>query len=106
MFPHLAEEMEAGSNRVGVNSVRSDPEIGEATASNKGFQGYSPDVIDFLRRCDVEGEGLEIINYLEKRCEINAQYAEKLRTQLRKEGIRSFGSKKRDDYYLREAGYG
>ncbi len=108
MFPHLAEELEnrsqEGPDQVRVKSVRSDVGVGEVTAS-KGFSGYSPDAIGFLRRCDTEEEALEIINYLEKRLEIDPRYAEKLRTQLKTSGVRSFGSKKQDNYYLKESGY-
>lgn len=105
MFPSLAKELETGENRVRVTSIRSDAKVGEFAASVK-FQGYSPDVIDFLRRCDTEDEGLEIIGYLEKRSEIDGEYAEHLKIQLRAKGIRSFGPKKGEDYYLKEAGYG
>ena len=105
MFPSLAEELGAGANSVRVTSVRSDAKVGEAAASVK-FHGYSPDVIDFLRRCETEEEGQEIISYLEKRSEIDGEYAEHLRTQLRTKGIRSFGLKKGEDYYLKEASCG
>jgi len=41
---------------------------------------------------------------MEKRGEISRNYAQKLRTQLKKKGVRSFGAKRDDGYYLREAG--
>jgi len=69
------------------------------------FRGYNPDVIDFLRRCDNEKQAYEIIDYLEKRKEISAEYASQLRKQLRERGVRSFGSKKEDGYYLKQAGF-
>ncbi len=105
IFPSLARELETAANLIRVTSLRSDTRVGEAAASVK-FHGYSPDVIDFLRRCDREEEGLEIIGYLEKRSEIDGEYAEGLRKQLRTKGIRSFGPKKGEDYYLKESGYG
>jgi hypothetical protein len=52
-------------------------------------------VIDFLRRCDTEEQGLEIIDYLKKRGEISEKYATELKMQLLRDGIRSFGPKKR-----------
>lgn len=105
LFPHLAGELEISSTQTKPNSFQSENERNVVDASPR-FQGYSPDVLDFLRRCDNEEEGLEVIGYLEKRSEIDCDYAEELRRQLKTKGIRSFGSKKEDDYYLREAGYG
>jgi len=104
MFPNLAREMEGGNNRIVISSVRLDPEEGEKAASRK-FDGYNPDVIDFLRRCDNEQQAEEIIAYLEKRGEISKQYASSLRKQLKDKGVRSFGPKKEEAYYLRNAGY-
>jgi hypothetical protein len=104
MFPHLAEEMEMGKSKVRINSVRSDVEVGEKTAS-KCFDNYMPDVIDFICRCDTEKQAKEIVDYMEKKGEIDRKYAQKLRTQLKKKGVRSFGAKREEDYYLKEAGY-
>lgn len=101
MFPHLAKELEAGEYRIPITSVRSDLQAGEK-ASSKKFVGYMPDVIDFIRRCDNEQQAEEIINYLEDRREISRDYAERLRKQLKEKGVRSFGSKKEDDYYLKK----
>ena len=104
MFPNLAKEMETGDCGTKINSVRSDPTTGEKAVSKK-FTGYEPDVIDFLRRCDKEKQAEEIIGYLESRQEISREYAKKLRKQLREKGVRSFGSKKEDDYYLKQDGF-
>jgi hypothetical protein len=105
LFPHLAKELERSSTSTRLPLSPSDHNRDEDATSFK-FQGYFPNVLDFLRRCDNEEEGLEIISYLEERSEIDCCYAEKLRIQLKTEGIRSFGPKKEDDYYLKEAGYG
>ncbi len=105
LFPQLSGELERSSTQTEQPSFPSDNDKDEVAAPLK-FQDYSPDVLDFLRRCDKEEEGLEVIDYLEKRSEIDRRYAEKLRTQLRTKGIRSFGSKKKDAHYLSEAGYG
>ena len=104
MFPNLAQELETGNCETKINSVRSDPTTGEQAVSKK-FADYSPDVIDFLRRCDKADQAEEIIDYMEKRKEISCEYATKLRKQLKKKGVRSFGSKKEDDYYLKEDGF-
>ena len=104
MFPHLAKELEAKEYRIAITSVRSDLQTGEEAASRK-FADFMPDVIDFLRRCDNEQQAEEIICYLEGRKEISRDYAERLRKQLKEKGVRSFGPKKEDDYYLKQAGF-
>ena len=104
MFPYLAEEMEAEKSKVSINSVRSDQET-EEKASSKRFDNYNPDVVDFICRCDNEKQAEEIIDYMEKRGETDHKFAQKLRAQLRKKGVRSFGAKRGEGYYLRESGY-
>ncbi len=105
MFPHLAEELENKRMSMPITSLRSDIETGERAASSKLFQGYNPDVIDFIRRCDNQDQAEEIIDYMERRGEITSKYAAKLRRQLKERGVRSFGPKKEDDYYLKKAGF-
>jgi hypothetical protein len=100
MFPNLARELEVDENRVAINSVRMEVPAGEK-ASSRNFVHYDPDAIDFIRRCDTEEQAEEIIGYMEKRGEIQRQHATKLRKQLREKGVRSFGTKKEDDYYLK-----
>jgi len=100
IFPNLAKEMESNENKVSVNSVRGNVHTGENAASAK-FLHYTPDVIDFIRRCDTLEQAKEIIAFMEKRGEIDKQYAVKLRKQLKDKGVRSFGFKKEEDYYLK-----
>ncbi len=102
-FPNLAKELDCDANRVAINSVRTDAPTGEH-ASSRCFVHYVPDVIDFLRRCDTRDQAEEIVAYMERRGEIEKQYADRLRKQLKKEGVRSFGSKKEHDYYLKHGG--
>ncbi len=99
MFPNLTKEMESNENKVDIGSVRTG-QTEEKRASNR-FASYEPGVIDFIRRCDNESQAEEIIAYLEKRGEMSKQNAQQLREQLREKGIRSFGSKKEADYYLK-----
>ena len=101
MFPSLSREMAQEPHSSGISYVRSNVPAGEHAAS-KTFAGYVPDVIDFVRRCDNEKQAEEIIDYLEKRREISISYAKKLKKQLVEKGVRSFGSKKKADYYSRE----
>jgi hypothetical protein len=102
-FPNLLKELELGEGKVEINSVRTDSDKAERALSNK-FRHYNPTVIDFIRRCDTEAQAEAIIAYLEKRGELTEEYAEKLRTQLTKEGVRSFGSKKEENYYFKQGG--
>lgn len=96
-FPHLAEELDRGDAKLQIDSVRTISEKADRTASN--LSGYVPTVIDYLRRCDDEKEALATINYLESKGEITTQYATRLRTQLRTQGVRGFGPRKDDDHY-------
>ena len=100
LFPNLAKELESDAHKVAINSVRTDTKTGEKAVS-KRFVHYTPDVIDFIRRCDTEEQAEEIIAYLEKRGEIKKEYAEKLRKQLKDKGVRSFGPKKEENYYFK-----
>ena len=100
MFPNLAKELESEDNKVSMNSVRTDVQTGEGATSER-FVHYMPDVIDFIRRCDTEEQAEEIIAYMEKRGEIDRRYAERLRKQLKDKGVRSFGPKKEENYYLK-----
>ena len=103
MFPNLAKELDSNEQKIAVNSVRTDEQSGESAASER-YVHYVPDVIDFIRRCDTEEQAEEIIAYLEKRGEIEKQYAERLRKQLKEKGVRSFGPKKEENYYLKHSG--
>ncbi|MFP3985401.1 MAG: DUF2095 family protein [Candidatus Bathyarchaeia archaeon] len=101
-FPNLAKEMDRDRQEVAISSIRSDIKTGEkAAASQKNLSNYNPDIIDFLRRCDNHHQAEEIINYMESRGEITPNYAQKLRQQLQKKGLRSFGSKKEEGYYFK-----
>ncbi len=100
LFPNLAKEIAGKQQRVVVSSVRSDVTAAEKACS-KRFVNYMPDVVDFIRRCDNEQQAEEIIGYLEKRKEISPDYAQRLRKQLKEKGVRSFGPKKEDGYYLK-----
>jgi hypothetical protein len=100
MFPNLAKEMASEENKVDVGSVRTDNQTGERASSEK-FAHYMPDVIGFIRRCDTCEQAEEIIAFLEKKGELQKTYAQRLRRQLRTKGVRSFGSKKEHDYYLK-----
>ncbi|MEM2118961.1 MAG: DUF2095 family protein [Candidatus Bathyarchaeia archaeon] len=100
MFPNLMKELGMEEHKIAINSVRTDMQSGEKAVS-RNFANYMPDVIDFIRRCDTEEQAEEIICFMEKKGEIEKEYAAKLRKQLKEKGVRSFGPKKEDDYYLK-----
>ena len=66
------------------------------------LRGYNPTVIDFIQRASTKEEALEVIDYMEKRGEINPSYAEKLREIINEHGPRFFGPKREDGYYLKK----
>lgn len=94
-YPSLAKELEEGTVKVQIDSVQRFDK----------FRGYTPTPIDYLRRCDTEEQAIQTIEYLEREGEITREHAEELRKQLKEKGVRSFGPKKEEDYYLKQAGY-
>jgi len=103
MFPNLSEELEGGESKVAIDAVRTDTDEAEKAVPHK-FRNYDPTVVDFIRRCDTEAQAEAIIEYLEKRGELTEEYAAELREQLKREGVRSFGSKKEENYYFKQGG--
>jgi hypothetical protein len=103
LFPKLSDELALGDSKVSIDSVRTDPEVAEKPLPDK-FRHYDPTAVDFIRRCDTEAQAEAIIAYLEKRGELTEECAAKLRKQLKKEGVRSFGPKKEEGYYFKQDG--
>ncbi|MEM2849218.1 MAG: DUF2095 family protein [Candidatus Bathyarchaeia archaeon] len=97
-FPNLAKEMENRVQTVSIGGVRTydTEELDELKM---------PDAISYLRRCETEEQAVEVIDYLERRGEITKDYADTLRKQLKEKGVRSFGSLKKPDYYMRKYYY-
>jgi hypothetical protein len=104
MFPNLSEELAGGDSKISIDAVRTDPDTAQNTSPDK-FHNYDPTVVDFIRRCDTEEQAEAIIAYLEKRGELTEEYAAKLRKQVKRKGVRSFGSKKEESYYFRKGGF-
>lgn len=101
LFPHLVEEMERGASKIQIDQFRAQVEHEDRPTTRK-WEGYNPDILDFIRRCDIEEQAEEIISYMEGREEITPERAAELRRQLREEGLRSFGDKKKTDFYHKE----
>ncbi|MCL2476163.1 DUF2095 family protein [Candidatus Bathycorpusculum sp.] len=123
MFPNLYRELEGGENQVPIEGVCENAEAVEREACEcekvhqheiekttqriqmpDKLRSFNPEAVDFLRRCDTVEQAEEIISYLQKKGEITQEYAEELRSQLRRDGVRSFGSKKEENYYFHQAG--
>ena len=118
MFPNLIKELEVGENKVSIDGVRADATKAEETVDDPEeemlseaenalpdkFRHYNPTVVDFIRRCDTKAQAEEIISYLQKRGELTEEHAKEVRAQLKKEGVRSFGPKKEEDYYFKQGG--
>jgi hypothetical protein len=100
-FPHLSMELR-GPGTIRIDAIRSSFEEAEKVAST--FEGYEPTVIDFIRRCETDEQALEIIDFMEKRGEITQDYAKRLKNQLARLGVRSFGERKKPGYYERGGG--
>lgn len=83
--------------------INSAPGGGHSLKVDKG-RGYEPSVIDFLQRCSTDEEGLEVIDFMEKRGEISKAYAASLRKKIAESGVRSFGEKRESGYYFKKFG--
>ena len=95
-YPALTKELEEGSTQAfKIDGVRT---VSEETREES--TSYTPDVVDYIRRCDTLSQANEIVDYLAKQGEITPAQAKAIKSQLKSEGIRSFGSKKEKDHYL------
>ena len=119
MFPNLYKEIESGDAKIPIDALRKNPEEAEAdiaecaeeevepevdTVTPDKLRHFNPGAVDFIRRCDTEGQAEEIICYLQKKGEITNEYAVELRCKLKRDGLRSFGPKKEENHYFREGG--
>jgi hypothetical protein len=102
MFPNLAYEMNLGSQKITIDSVRSSRMIADKALKTRNLSDYDPNIVDFLRRCNDQQEAEEIIAFMENRGEISRNYAKNLRQQLKKKGLRSFGPKKEEGHYFKQ----
>ena len=95
-FPALNKELEEGNTQaLPIDGVRT---MSEESKEEK--VDFTPDVIDYIRRCDTLTQANEIVDFLAKQGEITPGQAKALKSQLKSDGIRSFGAKKEKDHYL------
>lgn len=96
LFPALTSELEdRGTKQHKIDGVRVMEEETEPARIH-----FEPGVIDYIRRCDTNEQALEIVDYLLKRGEISQKEAKAIKSKLKTDGLRSFGSKKERDHYL------
>jgi hypothetical protein len=97
-FPALSKELEEGSTQeFTIDGVRT---VSEESESKEEKIDYTPDVVDYIRRCDTLTQAYEIVDFLAKQGEITEGQARAIKSQLKSDGIRSFGAKKEKDHYL------
>jgi len=89
-YPNISRELDE-ENPVTIQSVRTDMAEGEKAAARGGY----PTAVDFIRLCETKEQAAEIIDYLERRKEITGEYAARLREQLNRHGLRSFGKRRK-----------
>jgi hypothetical protein len=98
VFPALSKELEEKSTQTfKIDGVRT---MAEETDSTGDAKTFTPDVVDYIRRCDTVPQALEIVEFLMKQNEISPAQAREIKSQLKSDGLRSFGSKKEKDHYL------
>lgn len=96
LFPNLAKELDAKGEKTSLNSLLTNIQIKDQDR----FRHYAPDIYDFLRRCDTAEQAEEIITFMVRNGKIQKELAKRLQKQLKEKGVRSFGFKKSDNYYL------
>ena len=101
-YPKITKELEQGSNKIKIGFEETEEELSKIN-QNIEFSGYDPSIIDFIRRCNTIEKTESIINYLEKRGEITEKCGRSIRNQIKKKGIRSFCSKKSENYYFKNS---
>lgn len=97
-YPTLVKEL-GGPGTIKIKAVRSSSK--EAEKAGHWTHGYQPTTLDFIRRCENEGQALEVIEFQETRGEIGPSYAKRLRAQLTNQGLRSFGTRREPGCYER-----
>jgi hypothetical protein len=95
-YPAINKELGSGTAKVGIDGVRTMSEKTDTPSTER----FLPNVVDYIRRCDTMDQAVEIINYVLKRGEINTKQAREFKSQLKAQGLRSFGTKKETDHYL------
>ncbi len=98
-LPALNKELKEGNTRsFKIDGVRTMSD--ESTESKEEKIAYTPDVVDYIRRCDTLTQANEIVEFLVKQDEISPAQGRAIKAKLKADGIRSFGAKREKDHYL------
>ena len=92
-YPNLAQEIDTGKSLVDIDFDEDEEK------TERKYAGYDPSALDFIRRCKTKEQAEEIINYLEKRRELQKAEADELRKALKKSGLKAFGPAKGVSHY-------
>ncbi|TFG13361.1 DUF2095 domain-containing protein [Candidatus Thorarchaeota archaeon] len=99
LYPAIAEELETpDAKKLKIDGVRN---VSDPPKRPVKKQTFVPNVVDYIRRCDTVSQAVEIVDYLNNQGEITSGEARAIKRQLKSEGLRSFGTKKEKDYYLK-----
>jgi len=66
----------------------------------KSLKGYSPNVFDYIRRCENNDEAFQIIDFLVSRGELPEKVAKVVKRMIMEKGLRFYGPKKEVGYYV------
>jgi hypothetical protein len=107
LFPHLHAEISDDKMTIEIDSVEGDfapsKEDDDFLTSSDPYSDFEPSVIDYIRRAKTEEEALEVIEFSLKQGTLDEDEALKLTGQIRKDGVRSFGSIRTPGHYFRKA---
>jgi len=92
-YPNLAQEIDTGKSLVDIDFDEDEEK------TERKYAGYDPSALDFIRRCKTKEQAEEIINYLEKRRELQKTEADEFRKALKKSGLKAFGPVKVFSHY-------
>lgn len=66
----------------------------------KSLKGYTPNVFDYIRRCESINEAFQIIDFLVVRKELPETVAGVIKRRILEKGLRFYGPKKQVGYYV------
>ena len=70
LFPHLADELVNGKS---VADLENDTIRQKRSLNvNRRWEGYDPDIIDFIRRCETPEQEAKIIDYMSKERKVSS----------------------------------
>ncbi len=95
--PNLYKELKE-SPSISIDEIKGTKQKKKETKEKENEETYTtrfPSIVDHLLGCETDKEALEIIEYFEEKREINEKIIKKLKEQIKKNGVRSFGEKRK-----------